>query len=68
MAPTATVLNVQGTENELSLLKQLSQDGDSVAKWWYSVVAPIFYIQYGMKDKAKQAWNTELMCLSPESK
>eukprot|EP00794_Sanderia_malayensis_P007590 gene7590-8430_t len=56
VANTDTVVTLQRTENELSLLKQLSHDGDAVAKCWYSIIAPIFYTQYGMKEKAKQAW------------
>ncbi len=67
IAPASSDIKLQDIEHELSILKQCSYDGDSIAKWWYSIISPVFYIQFGMNEKAKQAWNSAYDIL-PESK
>lgn len=67
ITPASSEVSLQATENELSLLKQCASKEDSIAQWWHCILASVFYIQHGMKQKAKQVWGSTYDVL-PESK
>ena len=58
LTPSSTNVNLSKTEQYLSLLKQCSSESDHVTIWWYNLLSAVFYINMGMKQKARAAWES----------
>ena len=58
LTPSSTDVNLSETEQCLSLLKQCSSESDHMTIWWYNLLSAAFYINMGMKQKARTAWES----------
>ena len=62
VAPASNELDIQATERCLSVLKQCGSDNDDTVSFWHSLLSVVFYIGVGMKEKARETWESLDCC------